>query len=273
MAASRSNFRVPIAVALALCLAVLLAACATVPVTQRRGLHLLSEDQLISLSLQQYAEILHTQRLSQDQEQAALVRRVGLRIADAAEDFLAEEGVYQEFAWEFNLFDDDETVNAWCLPGGKVGVYSGILPLTQDEAGLAVVMGHEVAHAIAGHGNERMSQQLLVILGGVALSVAIAEEPVMTRQVFMSVYGVGAMIGFVLPYSRLHEDEADHIGLILMARAGYDPHAAVGLWQRMAAEGGPRPPELLSTHPAPEDRIENIQRLIPQAMEYYRPQG
>jgi predicted Zn-dependent protease len=175
------------------------------------------------------------------------------------------------YGWEFNLIEDDETVNAWCLPGGKVAVYTGILPYTRDENGLAVVLGHEVAHALAGHGNERMSQALLVNMGGIALSVALSQRPGETQQLFMAAYGLGASVGVLLPYSRLHENEADRIGLILMARAGYDPRVAVEFWQRMDEEGSARPPELLSTHPAPQSRIESLRAFVPEAMEHYRP--
>jgi predicted Zn-dependent protease len=175
------------------------------------------------------------------------------------------------YKWEFNLIQDDKTVNAWCMPGGKVGVYTGILPVTRDETGLAVVMGHEVAHAIAKHGNERMSQELLAQLGAVGLSVALSTEPGLTSDIYMAAYGVGTNVGILLPYSRVHESEADRIGLSLMARAGYDPRAAVPFWKRMSEKGGSRPPEFLSTHPAPDTRIKQIESLIPEAMQYYRP--
>ena len=182
------------------------------------------------------------------------------------------ESEIKNYRWEFNLIENDKMVNAFCMPGGKVGVYTGILPITQNETGLAVVMGHEIAHAIAKHGNERVSQGLLAQLGGVALSTALSKNPGTTNQIFMAAYGVGANVGVLLPYSRLHESEADRIGLILMAKAGYDPREAVPFWQRMNEKGGPRPPEFLSTHPAPESRIKQIQDLIPEAMKYYKEQ-
>jgi len=156
------------------------------------------------------------------------------------------------------------------MPGGKVAVYTGLLSITQDENGLAVVMGHEVAHAIAKHGNERMSQALLAQFGAIGLSLALARSPGLTSDIFMQAYGVGTQVGFLLPYSRIHESEADRIGLVLMAKAGYDPRAAIGLWQRMNAKGGSRPPEFLSTHPAPESRIRDIESYIPEAMQYYK---
>lgn len=249
-----------------------LLSCAQVPITQRRGLHLIPDSQLIGMSFRQYDQVLREAKLSRDSQKVALVKRVGERVARSAEAFLRDADREQEvgkYTWEFNLIEDDKTVNAWCLPGGKVAVYTGILPYTLDDNGLAVIIGHEVAHALAGHGNERMSQALLVNMGGVALSVALSSRPNQTRQLFMAVYGAGASVGLLLPYSRLHENEADRIGLMLMARAGYDPRAAVAFWQRMNEHGGSRPPEFLSTHPAPESRIESIRAYIPEAMPYY----
>jgi len=248
--------------------------CAQVPITGRRSLHLVPESELLTLSLQQYNEVLQKSKLSTDNQKVAMVRRVGNRVAKAAESFLAETGhkdLIKDFQWQFNLIEDDETANAWVMPGGKAAVYTGILPFTQDETGLAVVLGHEVGHALANHGNERMSQELLANMGGMALSVALSSQPQMTQELAMAAFGAGASIGVLLPYSRLQESEADHIGLILMARAGYDPREALPFWQRMNASPGSRPPELLSTHPAPETRIANIQALIPEAMAYYRP--
>jgi len=248
--------------------------CAQVPITGRRSLHLVPESELLTLSLQQYNEVLQKSKLSTDNQKVAMVRRVGNRVAKAAESFLAETGhkdLIKDFQWQFNLIEDDETANAWVMPGGKAAVYTGILPFTKDETGLAVVLGHEVGHALANHGNERMSQELLASMGGMALSVALSSQPQMTQELAMAAFGAGASVGVLLPYSRLQESEADHIGLILMARAGYDPREALPFWQRMNASPGSRPPELLSTHPAPETRIANIQALIPEAMAYYRP--
>jgi predicted Zn-dependent protease len=248
-------------------------ACAQVPVTQRKGLHLVPKSELISLSFQQYEEVLEKSKLSKDQEKVEMVRRVGERIAKASEAFLRDAGRDQQikdYKWEFNLIDDDKTINAWAMPGGKVAVYTGILPITQDETGLSVVLGHEVAHAIAGHGNERMSHALLANLGGMALSVAVSQKPQQTRELFMTIFGAGANVGLLLPYSRLHESEADQIGLMLMARAGYDPRQAVGFWERMNQTEGKSPPEFLSTHPAPASRIANIKAHIPEAMSYYK---
>ncbi|MCJ8502625.1 M48 family metallopeptidase [Desulfatitalea alkaliphila] len=261
-------------VIIAVALALTAWACAQVPVTGRSSLQLVSNNQLAGMAVQQYNDTLEKSTLSKDAAQTAMVRRVGTRIADAAEQFLRETGrddLAGSFQWEFNLIEDDETVNAWVLPGGKTVVYTGILKHTQNETGLAVVLGHEVAHALAGHGNERVSQGLLTQLGGVALAVALAQKPAETQQLFMAAYGLGANVGVLLPYSRLHEREADRIGLVLMAMAGYDPRESVPFWQRMNSEGGARPPEFLSTHPAPDTRIAEIERYLPEALSYYKP--
>lgn len=251
----------------------ILAACAEVPITHRQSLSLLPESQLATMSLQEYDKVLKESKLSSNQQQVEMVRRVGNKIAKSAEAFLAEAGMQSEVKnlnWEFNLIEDDKLANAWVMPGGKAAVYTGILKYTRDETGLAVVLGHEVAHAIARHGNERMSQGLLAQMGGVALSVALSQNSAATQNLFMQAYGAGATVGLLLPYSRLHESEADRIGLTLMARAGYDPREAIPFWQRMNEQGGSRPPEFLSTHPAPESRIANIKKYIPEAMPYYR---
>lgn len=253
---------------------VLFMACATVPVTGRGSLQLVSSSQLASYAAEQYDQTLKEAKLSTDEKKAQMVRDVGIRIANAAEAFLRETGrndLAKSFSWEFKLIDDEKTVNAWVLPGGKAAVYTGILKYTQNETGLAVVLGHEVAHAIAGHGNERMSQNMIQQLGGVALAVAVADQPKETQNLFMTAYGLSATVGFMLPYSRLHEREADRIGLVLMAKAGYDPREAVPFWERMNQEGGgKRPPEFLSTHPAPKTRIAEIKRYLPEALSYYK---
>jgi predicted Zn-dependent protease len=225
------------------------------------------------MSYQEYNKVLKTSKLSTDMTKVSMVRRVGQRIATASEELLDETGRgtdIRNYKWEFNLIEDDKTVNAWCMPGGKVAVYTGLLPYSQDENGLAVVVGHEVAHAIAKHGNERMSQGLLAQFGAIGLSLALSGSPGVTSNIFMQAYGVGTQVGVLLPYSRVQESEADHIGLILMAKAGYDPRSAIALWQRMNAKGGSRPPEFLSTHPAPESRIRDIESQIPEAMRYYK---
>jgi predicted Zn-dependent protease len=250
------------------------AGCAEVPVTHRKSLQLLSGGQLLSMSLQQYDDVLKKSKVSTDQAKVRMVRGVGERIARAAEAFLRDSGrqdLIRNYQWEFNLLEDDKVVNAWCMPGGKVAVYTGMLPITRDETGLAVVMGHEVAHAMAEHGNERMSQALLTEMGGLALSVALSKKSKQTQDLFMAAFGAGTAVGVLLPYSRLHENEADRIGLIIMARAGYDPREAVPFWQRMSQKGGAQGPEFLSTHPASATRIDNLNKLyIPEALPYYQ---
>jgi len=173
------------------------------------------------------------------------------------------------FEWQFNVVND-QTVNAWCMPGGKVVVYTGILPVTQDETGLAVVMGHEVSHAIARHGNERMSQGLALQFGGVALEVLTGENPGVARDLFLQVYGVGGALG-MLSYSRKHETEADKLGLVFMAMAGYDPREAPKFWERMSQGGGQAPPEILSTHPSDQTRMRDLEAFMPEALKYYKP--
>jgi len=247
-------------------------ACAEVPITHRKSLHLVPESELLTMSLQQYSEVLKKSKLSTDQQKVQMVRKVGSKIAKAAEAFLAEAGQsdsIKNYQWDFNLIEDDKTVNAWVMPGGKAAVYTGILPYTQNETGLAVVLGHEVGHALADHGNERMSDALMAQMGGMALSVALSSQPQQTQQLFTTVYGVGANVGFLLPYSRLHESEADRIGLTLMARAGYDPREAIPFWERMSKQGEKRPPQFLSTHPAPETRIADIKKYMPEALPYF----
>lgn len=255
-------------------LAICLSACATVPITGRQQLNIVPMSSMLSMSFQQYDQFLRENTLSTDAEKVAMVKRVGGRISRAVEQyFIANDlsGEVKNYSWEFNLVENDQ-VNAWCMPGGKVVFYTGILPLTRDENGLAVVMGHEIAHAVAKHGNERMSQGLLARFGGIALTEALRSKPAATQQLWMAVYGLGAQVGLILPYSRLHESEADRMGLIFMAMAGYDPNAAVGFWQRMATQkGGASPPEFLSTHPSDQKRIESIRALIPEAMQYYKP--
>jgi predicted Zn-dependent protease len=247
--------------------------CSRVPITGRRQLNLIPVDQVNALSFDEYEKFMASHKLSTDRANSERVRAVGREIQQAVERFYAEQGMSHQLAgyqWEFSLVEDP-AVNAWCLPGGKVVVYTGLLPVTRDAAGLAIVMGHEIAHAIANHGNERMSQGLLTQLGGMALEKALEQKPTETRQLFMTAFGVGAQVGVLLPYSRLQESEADHLGLIFMAMAGYDPTQAVDFWQRMAAQNqGNAPPEFLSTHPADATRIQKIRALLPEVMKYYR---
>jgi predicted Zn-dependent protease len=252
----------------------MLACCATVPITGRRQLDIIPDGEMMAMSYQQYGEFLQANKVSADAEKTAMVKRVGVRIQGAVEQYFANQGMsnqLRDYQWEFNLIESEE-VNAWAMPGGKVVVYSGLLPVAKTEAGLAVVMGHEIAHAVAKHGDERMSQALLTQLGGVALSEALKEKPEKTQQLWLSVYGVGAQVGVLLPYSRTQESEADHLGLIFMAMAGYDPNEAIVFWERMSAQkSGGAPPEFLSTHPSDSTRINNMRKLIPEAMKYYKP--
>ena len=248
-------------------------ACAVVPVTGRRQLNLIPASEMLTMSATEYGSFLKTNPPSADAAATARVREVGRRIQGAVDRYLASTGAsgrLSGYAWEFNLVDNKQ-VNAWCMPGGKVVVYTGILPVAKDDAGLAVVMGHEIAHAIAEHGSERMSQALLVQLGGVALSEATKTKPEATRQLWMSAFGVGAQVGAMLPFSRLQESEADHLGLVFMAMAGYDPNVAVGFWERMSANAGTAPPEFLSTHPSDATRIARIRSELPEALRYYKP--
>ncbi len=251
----------------------LLSSCATVPITGRKQLVIMPDSNMLSMSFDQYDEFLKTHEKSKDQEKTQMVKSVGGKIQKGVEAYFKQKnmsGELKNYAWEFNLVEDKQA-NAWCMPGGKVVVYTGILPITQDENGLAVVMGHEIAHAIAKHGNERFSQGILTELGMVALSEALKSKPEETKQLWMTSFGVGAQVGVMLPFSRLHESEADRLGLIFMAMAGYDPNTAVAFWERMAKEKGKKsPPEFLSTHPSDETRIQGIKKSIPEAMRYYK---
>ena len=251
----------------------LVVACSTVPITGRKQLTLIPKSQILPLSFDNYQQVLNESQLSDNQEQTAMIKNVGAKIQQAVEKYMAENNMsdlIDGYKWEFNLIKNDTLVNAWCMPGGKVAFYTGIMPICQDEAGVAVVMGHEVAHAVARHGGERMSQGLVQQLGGVALSVALQDKPEETQQLFNTAYAVGTTYGAMLPYSRLHESEADKLGLIFMAMAGYDPHEAPEFWERMKANSrGGAPPEWMSTHPSHETRIENLNDYIPKAMKYY----
>jgi predicted Zn-dependent protease len=248
--------------------------CSQVALTGRKQLNFVPDSMMNSMSLQNYKEFLSSSRLSNNTQQTQMVKTVGARIQKAVEKYCAENNLSSRikgYQWEFNLVEDPN-VNAWCMPGGKVVVYTGLMPVAQNESGLAVVLGHEIAHAIARHGSERMSQGLLVEFGGIALEEALSNKPQQTKDLFMKSYGLGSQVGVLLPYSRVHESEADHMGLIFMAMAGYNPNEAVSFWERMAAANkGPRPVELLSTHPADSTRINNIKKLIPEAMQYYKP--
>ena len=254
-------------------LSVLISSCSTVPITGRKQLDLIPDNQMLSMSFSQYDQFLKSNKESTNQHDIDLVNRVGKRIAGAVEKYFAEKNLSSQldgYKWEFHVIESKQ-VNAWCMPGGKVVVYTGILPITKTEAGLAVVLGHEIAHAVAKHGNERMSQGLLTQLGGVALSEALKNKPALTQNLFMAAFGVGAQVGILLPFSRTQESEADHLGLIFMAIAGYDPHEALDFWQRMAEiQKGKAPPEFLSDHPSDQSRIEDIKKEMPEAMSYYK---
>ncbi len=247
--------------------------CATVAVTGRKQLNLVSNEELMPMASQQYAEVIKKGPLSSNVEQTAMIRRVGTGIQKAVEKYMANAGRSSELAgfnWEFNLIEDPKTVNAWCMPGGKVAFYTAILPVCKDETGVAIVMGHEVAHAIANHGRERMSQQMAAQLGVNVLSVALGQNPTGSQELLMQAVGAGTELG-MLSFSRAHESEADHMGIIFMAMAGYDPNQAPIFWERMATlGGGQQPPEFMSTHPSHETRISDLKGWIPEAMQYYK---
>ncbi|WP_448518325.1 M48 family metallopeptidase [Rhodoflexus sp.] len=250
---------------------ILMAACQTVPVTGRSQLSLIPQRELLAMSATQYNQFLQQHRLSTNAQASATVKRVGERIKEGVERYMAQMNMsdrIKDFAWEFNLVENDQ-VNAWCMPGGRVVVYTGILPICKDEDGLAVVMGHEIAHALAGHGDERMSQNVLAMVGQVGLAVALSNKPRETQAAWMAAYGLGTQVGILLPFSRKQEAEADEIGLLFSAYAGYDPRVAPSFWERMAATSRNSPPEFLSTHPSSQTRIQNLNRLIPRAMEIY----
>ncbi len=253
--------------------AMFLGSCATVPVTGRSQLNLVPSSTMLSLSNEQYNAFLRKNKLSSNKTETARVKRVGRRLKVSVEQYFRQRGLSSElrnYSWEFNLIDN-KSANAWCMPGGKIVVYTGILPYTKTDAGLAVVMAHEIAHAVAQHGNERMSQMLLTQMGGIALSSALNSYPRKTRQLWLTAFGIGSQVAFILPYSRLQEYEADKIGLIFMAMAGYNPNEAIGFWQRMSKSSkGGKPPEFLSTHPSDASRIRQIRNAIPDAMKYYK---
>ena len=249
--------------------------CSSVPVTGRKQLSFVPAPQMNSLAATTYTETLASNKLSTNVEQTAMIQRVGGRISNAVDQYIAENNMSSSvsgFQWEFNLIDDPQ-VNAWCMPGGKVAFYTGILPICQNESGIAVVMGHEIAHAVANHSGERMSQQLMVQMGGMALTTALQQKSELTQQIALTVFNVGSQVGAILPYSRLHEFEADKLGVIFMAMAGYDPNEAPMFWERMQAlSEGTAPPQFLSTHPSDDKRISELKAAIPEAMKYYRAQ-
>jgi predicted Zn-dependent protease len=229
------------------------------------------------MAVSQYKTFLSENRIlnSGNSRDAATVDRVGARIANAITKYYDSQGkgsMLEGYLWEFNTVDSKE-INAWCMPGGKVVVYTGLLPVTQNEAALAIVMGHEIAHSVAKHGNERMSQAMVQQMGGMALEVALAQKPQETKDLFMMTYGIGSELGAMLPWSRQQETEADQYGLIFSAMAGYDPREAIPFWQRMSTAGGGSPPEFLSTHPSDETRLRKLKQFIPEALKYYTPRN
>ncbi len=253
-------------------------ACSKNVLTGKNQLTLLPESELQNMATTEYQNFLSTNKVvsKSNNRDAEMVVRIGQRITKAVEKFYAEKGISEKltgFKWEYNLVDDKQ-VNAWCMPGGKIVVYTGLLPITQNEAALAAVMGHEVSHALLQHGNQRMSQGLVQQLGGVALAVAVANKPAETQNLFMNAYGVGSQVGVLLPFSRKHELEADRYGLIFCAMAGYNPQEAIALWERMEkASNGQKPPEFLSTHPSEGKRIDQLKKYMPEALERYKPVG
>jgi len=248
-------------------------ACQKVPITGRKQLKLLPRSTMTQMGNESYSSFLkENPPVNPPTVQSAEVTSVGQRISIAVEKYMQDNGFadrIQGYQWEFNVVQSKD-VNAWCMPGGKVVVYTGILPLTKDDAGLAVVLGHEIAHAIADHGNERMSQQMAIQFGGISLAVAMQQKPQQTQDIFNTAYGVGSQLG-QLAYSRQHELEADKLGLIFMSMAGYDPNRAISFWQEMATQGGAKPPQILSTHPSDEKRIAQIKTFLPEALKYYKP--
>ncbi|WP_306541237.1 M48 family metallopeptidase [Dysgonomonas sp.] len=252
-------------------MSLLFSSCGSVPVTGRKQLNLVSNQEVLSLSLQQYQQFIKSAPISTDKKNTALVQKVGTNIANAVETYLKNNGYADElasYAWEFNLVKSAD-VNAFCMPGGKIVVYEGILPYTQDETGLAVVLGHEVAHAVAKHANERMSQQMMTEYGTAAIGTALGGTSTGVQQAAAAAIGLGSQYGILLPYSRKQELEADKLGLIFMAMAGYNPSQAAAFWTRMSQQGSSTP-EFMSTHPSDNTRIQQIEKDLPEAMKYYK---
>ncbi len=247
-------------------------ACTQVPFTDRKQVTgIYDTQQVLAMSYQSYKHVLDSAVLSQDKEKVDMIKRVGERIEAAAVKILTDRGqadVLNGFEWDYNLIDNDTLVNAWCMPGGKVAFYTAILPICQNDEGVAVVMGHEIAHAIAKHGQERMNQAALQQQAMGLTGAAIGADPGLAEQLVYYGIGYGSQFG-MLAYSRTHESEADEIGLYLMAAAGYDPRVAPEFWERMSGGGGQEPPEFMSTHPNHSTRIQKLNELIPKAMEYY----
>jgi predicted Zn-dependent protease len=255
-------------------LALTVTACTTNPITGRKSLQIANNSEIEAMALQQYKQTLYTSKVIKGTTAAKSVQNVGLRIKNAANNYykgIGREADLASYKWEFNLIDDKQ-VNAWCMPGGKVAVYTGLLPVSQNDTGLAVVMGHEVSHALAGHGNERISQAMVAQYGGAILGSTISNGQI--AAIFQQVYPIGAQVG-LMAYGRKQELEADQMGLYLMGMAGYDPRQSLPFWNRMeaASQGSSRPPEFLSTHPGPENRMAALNENMEKAMTYYRAAG
>ncbi len=255
----------------------LMIACSTNPITQRQQFKLVPEAELMTMANTEYQTFLSTNTVlaPSNNRDAEMVRRVGQRITRAVTDYYTAQGIGNELAnyqWDYKLVQD-KSANAWCMPGGKIVVYTGLLPITQNEAALAAVVAHEVSHAIFNHGNERMSQGLIQQLGGVALSVALANKPAQTQNLFQTAYGLTSNVGVILPFARKHELEADRYGLWWMAMAGYNPREAIGLWDRMEAASGGSSLEFLSTHPSEGKRKEQLNKYMDEALQFYKPVG
>ena len=256
--------------------AALFISCSRNALTGKSQFTLLPESELQSMATQEYTSFLSSNKVvaSSGSRDAEMVRRVGQRIVAAVNAYYQQNGLSDKltgYKWEYNLVDDP-TVNAWCMPGGKIVVYTGLLPITQNEAALAVVMGHEVSHALLQHGNQRMSQEMGVQAVGQGLALALSQKPAQTQSLFMAAFGAGSQLGVLLPFSRKNELEADDWGLKFAAMAGYNPQEAIPLWERMEkAGGGQKPPEFLSTHPSEGNRIAQLQKLMPEALKYYKP--
>ncbi|MBO5225044.1 MAG: M48 family metallopeptidase [Parabacteroides sp.] len=247
-----------------------LAACSSVPLTGRKQMLLVSDSEVLSSSLTQYSDYMKTATKSTSKNGSAMVTRVGKKIAAATEQYLKNNGLESEiknFSWEFNLVKDDQ-VNAFCMPGGKIVVYEGLMQLVDSDDELAVVVGHEVAHAVAKHSNERMSQQLMAQYGAQIIGQALSNKSAAVQQIGNSVYGLGAQYGVMLPFSRKHESEADYMGLVFMTMAGYNPEVAVNFWQKMSAGKSGATPEFMSTHPSDATRISDIQKYLPELEKY-----
>ena len=253
-----------------------LQACQRNAITGRNQLSLVPESEVQAMALAEYSQFINTNKVIQinSSSNAVMVQRVGNRLINAITQYYKANNLSNElvgYKWEINLVED-KSINAWCMPGGKIVVYSGLLPVTQNETALAIVMGHEIAHALAKHGSERMSQGLVQQLGGVALSAAMQNKPAETQGLFNTAYGLGSNLGYILPFNRNNELEADKYGLMFAALANYDPREAIPFWQRMSQQGGAKPPEFLSTHPSDERRIADLQAMMPEVLKkYYKP--